>query len=179
MGHHTHPYIYGVVDFDHYQGCFRYSVTWAVDELFNMSNDKVMDVNIENQYFRYLDLVRDKDKASKGDYKYVKQYFRYDGKGLKIANITLLCNICLGEEHNEGTCTNICRRSYYRTQLPMMQFYYYLELNINEHIAMAQQSCTCHKHFAKVVHGVLVIVGDRRKVWSCVNNEIRRKYPRD
>lgn len=178
MGHHTCTHIYGVVDFDWYQTSNMYSVTWLIYGLFNMSDDKVSEINPESKYFWYLNLVRKNDDANKGDDAYVKQYFQHDDTKWKLRNIAITCDICnCNKWFFESRRETQCRRSHIQIHLPMLQLYFDLELEINEYMSMAQKRHTCYKFYTKVVHGVLT-VGDRRRVCSCVDDEIGRKFPR-
>ena len=47
MGHHTRPYIYGVIEEDVWGYNPNYSVSWAICGIFNMRSDEVMEINAE------------------------------------------------------------------------------------------------------------------------------------
>ena len=180
MGHHTRPHVYGAVNFDRDLPHDMYSVTWSIYGLFNMDDAEVSEINSESKYIRYLNLVRKYDDANEGGDAYLKQFFEHDGSKWKLQKIAIACEICNQDEWfycSRSRTETRCRRSHAMTQIPMLQLYFDLELEINAHMTMAQKRFTCYKFYTKVVHVVLT-VGDRRRVCQCVDEEIGRKFPR-
>ena len=180
MGHHTRQRIYGVVNRDKYQSGDRYSIHWSIHGLFNMDDDEVSEIQSNDTYYVYLKLVRNNDDANEGDDTYLKRYFEHDGSIWKLRTINVACDGC-GQTQwfycRRSTKETRCRRAQVLTQIPMLQLYLDLELEINEHMTMAQKRFTCYRFYTKVVENELTF-GETRNVSQCVCDEIERRFPR-
>ena len=178
MGHHIRPYIYGVIPFNRAAPGPYYYVYWAIEGMFNMNEDEEWEIKDEYTFSGYLNLVKDKDDANEGDDNHIQTFFRHTGEGWILRDPILSCDNCEGEEGNQIVGTRGCMRTRRKYQIPMMQLYFDLELQINSHMTNAQKRFTCYRFYTKVVHGVL-ISGDRRRVCACVDEEIGRRFPRE
>ena len=180
MGHHTRQRIYGVVNRDPYQSGDTYSIHWSIHGLFNMDDDEVSEIQSKETHFLYLKLVRKNDNADEGDDEYLKKYFEHDGSNWKLRTIDVACDGC-GETQWfycwRSKKETRCRRAQVLTQIPMLQLYLDLEMDINEHMTMAQKRFTCFRFYTKVVQNELTF-GETRSVSQCVCDEIERRFPR-
>ena len=145
-----------------------------------MDGDEVNENNSQSTYFRYLNLVRNNDDSNEGGDVYLKEFFEHDGSNWKLRKIDIVCGVCGQDEwfycYMPKQETR-CRRSHVMTQIPMLQLYLDLELEINEHMTMAQKRFICYRFYTKVVHGELTF-GETRSVSQCVYDEIERRFPR-
>ena len=80
MGHHICPYIYGVVPMNREAPGPYYYVYWAIEGMFNMNKDEEWEIKDEYEFSGYLNLVKDKDDANKGDDKHIQTFFKHTGE---------------------------------------------------------------------------------------------------
>ena len=176
MAYNIRPKIYGVVNRTYSSGAV--SVTWSIDGLLNIEEDDVRD-NFHSPYdMSVLEIVRDSTDILIGQDTYLATFFEHNGNEWKTKCIMPDdCDFC------EGAPRTIypphmydCKRMNYRSQLPLMQLYFDLSLEVNNHMTNKQKRFQCYRFYTRLVYRRLG-AGVRRRVCPCVQQEISLNFP--
>ena len=176
MAYNVRPKIYRVVTSTYRSGAVN--VSWAMDGLFNIEEDNVRD-NFHSSYdMSVLEIVSDSQDTLIGQDTYLVTFFEHNGTEWRTVGIMPdNCDFC------EGAPRTIypphiydCKRMNYRSQLPLMQLYFDLSLEVNEHMTTKMKRYQCYRYYTRLVY---MYLGARVRRWvcPCVEQEILLNFP--
>jgi len=176
LSFNVRPKIYGLVR-DEYLEDMAY-IRWAIDGLFNMEEEDVSDTITSPVYLSSLQIVRDSTDHLLLDDTYLDTFFEYVGTEWQIRSVMpSYCEFCNGVPRNVFPPHRYsCRRMNYRSQLPLIQLYFDLRSDNNNHLSNRQKRYQCYRYYISLVYKTLG-ARVRKRVCPCVEAEIGFNFP--